>query len=185
MEEKSQVVETKEEPKDGTSTTSEVETTTAEEKVDETEEKSDVDIAAAIEQAKKDAIAEYVAKQEEEARKAKLTPEERKAEEDSAKDKQIADLQHELMVRNCKDKAVQALDEKKLPVGLADILNYESEESAQTSLDAIVKVFGECLENAVKERLKGRTPTGLNANNDINSFADEQAKIYKQMGIKQ
>lgn len=157
---------------------------TAEEKADDPQKEASADdMKEAIEQARKDAVAEYIRQQEEEARKAKLTPEELKAEEDAAKDKKIAELEHDLMVRNSKEKAVQLLDSKNLPVGLADILNYQTEETAQASLDTVVKVFGECLENAVKDRLKGKTPTGLNSTGDINSFADAQARIYKQMGV--
>ena len=88
------------------------------------------------------------------------------------------------MVRNCKDNAIKTLDEKNLPVALASCLNYENEESAQKSLETLSKVFTECLEEELKNRLKGRTPTGLNANNDINSTADTQAKIYAQMSVK-
>ncbi len=157
--------------------------TTAEEKADDSQKEAADDMKETIEKARKDAVAEYIRQQEEEARKAKLTPEELKAEEDAAKDKKIAELEHDLMVRNSKEKAVQVLDSKNLPVGLADILNYETEESAQASLDTVVKVFGECLENSIKERLKGKTPTGLNSTGDINSFADAQARIYKQMGV--
>lgn len=161
---------------------------TAEEKVDDPEDKTatngDVDLATAIEQAKQEAIAEYQKELEEKERKSKLSPEELKAEEDAEKDKKIIDLEHQLMVRNCHDNAVKTLDEKKLPVALADILDYTSEESATKSLDVVAKTFTECLENAVKERLKGRTPTGLNSNNDINSTADMQAKIFAQMGVK-
>jgi hypothetical protein len=56
----------------------------------------------------------------------------------------------------------------------------EGEFKGQT----LSKVFTECLEEELKNRLKGRTPTGLNANNDINSTADTQAKIYAQMSVK-
>lgn len=161
---------------------------TAEEKIDDPEDKtagsSDEDLKTAIEQAKQEAVAEYKKQLEEQERKSKLSPEELKAEEEAEKDKKITELEHQLMVRNCKDNAVKILDEKKLPVSLADILDYSTEESATKSLDVVTKTFTECLENAIKERLKGKTPTGLNANNDINSTADAQAKIFAQMGVK-
>lgn len=162
---------------------------TAEEKIDDPEDKSavsnsDADLQTTIEQAKQEAVEEYKKQLAEQERKAKLTPEELKAEEDAEKDKKITDLEHQLMVRNSKDYAIKVLDEKKLPVALADVLDYSSEETAKNSLDIVTKTFTECLENAIKERLKGKTPTGLNANNDINSTADAQAKIFAQMGVK-
>jgi hypothetical protein len=161
---------------------------TAEKKLDdpkgEPTKNANVDLDKAIAEAREQAIEEYKQQLEEQKRKEKLSPEELKAEEDAKKEKRISDLEHELMVRNCKDNAIKTLDEKKLPVALASCLNYESEESAQKSLETLSKVFTECLEEELKNRLKGRTPAGLNANNDINSTADMQAKIYAQMGIK-
>ena len=160
---------------------------TAEEKMDDPEDTtadSSKDVNALLEEARQEAVAEYKKQLEEEERKSKMTPEELKAEEDAEKDKKISDLEHQLMVRSCKDNAISALDEKKLPVALADILDYSSEESATKSLEIVTKTFSECLEKAIKERLKGHTPTGLNSNNDINSTSDMQAKVYAQMGIK-
>lgn len=163
-----------------------VEEPTAEKKLDDPkgEKTTNVDLDKAIAEAREQAIKEYKQQLEEQKRKEKLSPEELKAEEDAKKEKRISELEHELMVRNCKDNAIKTLDEKNLPVALAGCLNYESEETAQKSLDTVSKVFTECLEEELKNRLKGRTPTGLNANNDINSTADTQAKIYAQMSVK-
>lgn len=163
-----------------------VEEPTAEKKLDDPkgEKTTNVDLDKAIAEAREQAIEEYKQQLEEQKRKEKLSPEELKAEEDAKKEKRISELEHELMVRNCKDNAIKTLDEKNLPVVLAGCLNYESEETAQKSLDTVSKVFTECLEEELKNRLKGRTPTGLNANNDINSTADTQAKIYAQMSVK-
>lgn len=163
-----------------------VEEPTAEKKLDDPkgEKTTNVDLDKAISEAREQAIEEYKQQLEEQKRKEKLSPEELKAEEDAKKEKRISELEHELMVRNCKDNAIKTLDEKNLPVALAGCLNYESEETAQKSLDTVSKVFTECLEEELKNRLKGRTPTGLNANNDINSTADTQAKIYAQMSVK-
>lgn len=163
-----------------------VEEPTAEKKLDDHkgEKTTNVDLDKAIAEAREQAIEEYKQQLEEQKRKEKLSPEELKAEEDAKKEKRISELEHELMVRNCKDNAIKTLDEKNLPVALASCLNYENEESAQKSLETLSKVFTECLEEELKNRLKGRTPTGLNANNDINSTADTQAKIYAQMSVK-
>lgn len=163
-----------------------IEEPTAEKKLDDPkgEKTTNVDLDKAIAEAREQAIEEYKQQLEEQKRKEKLSPEELKAEEDAKKEKRISELEHELMVRNCKDNAIKTLDEKNLPVALASCLNYENEESAQKSLETLSKVFTECLEEELKNRLKGRTPTGLNANNDINSTADTQAKIYAQMSVK-
>lgn len=161
---------------------------TAEDKVNDAEAGNETITAeqmnAAIEKARQDAVAEYQKQQEEAARKAAMTPEELKAEEDASKDKELEKLRHDLVVRDCKDAAIKELDKAEYPVELADILDYTSEDSAKESLGKVMKTFADCLEKGIKERLKGKTPNGLNATNDINDFADRQAKMRKAMGIK-
>ena len=150
-------------------TTVEAEPTAEEPKEDEAQEGalSKEDMDAAIEKAKADAI------------------EELKAEEDAEKDKKIQALEHEIMVNNSKNDAIKKLDEAGLPVKLADIINYSTKETAETSLDHIIKTYSECLENGIKEKLKGKTPEGLHSNAAINDMQDKQNKMRKFMGIKQ
>lgn len=135
--------------------------------------------------AKQQAIDEYIKAQEEKARKEKMSPEELKAEEAQEKDKELEKLKHDLLVRDCRDKAVKSLDEARLPVALADILDYTTEETAEKSLATIQKVFTDCLEQGIKDRLKGKTPEGLNSTTAINSFEDAQARARKAAGLKE
>lgn len=167
-------------------TTVEAEPTAEEPKEDEAQEGalSKEDMDAAIEKAKADAIEEYKKAQAEKERKASLTPEELKAEEDAEKDKKIQALEHEIMVNNSKNDAIKKLDEAGLPVKLADIINYSTKETAEASLDHIIKTYSECLENGIKEKLKGKTPEGLHSNATINDMQDKQNKLRKYMGIK-
>lgn len=142
------------------------------------------DMNEAIEKAKVEAIEEYKKAEAEKERKASLTPEELKAEEDAEKDKKIQALEHEIMVNNSKNDAIKKLDEAGLPVKLADIINYSTKETAEASLDHIIKTYSECLENGIKEKLKGKTPEGLRSNTAINDMQDKQNKMRKFMGIK-
>ena len=148
-------------------TTVEAEPTAEEPKEDEAQEGalSKEDMDAAIEKAKADAIEEYKKAQAE-------------------KDKKIQALEHEIMVNNSKNDAIKKLDEAGLPVKLADIINYSTKETAEASLDHIIKTYSECLENGIKEKLKGKTPEGLHSNAAINDMQDKQNKIRKYMGIK-
>lgn len=170
----------------GVETTVEAEPTAEEPKEDEAQEGalSKEDMDAAIEKAKADAIEEYKKAQAEKERKASLTPEELKAEEDAEKDQKIQALEHEIMVNNSKNDAIKKLDEAGLPVKLADIINYSTKETAEASLNHIIKTYSECLENGIKEKLKGKTPEGLHSNAAINDMQDKQNKIRKYMGIK-
>lgn len=118
---------------------------------------TEADLQAEIEKAK----AAWAAEQQEQARLAKLTPEERAKAESDAKDQQLADLQAKLLQRDLKDAALAKLEKEGFPVGLADLLTYTDQESMEKSLDRVQEVFKASLEAAVKDRLRGRTPEGL------------------------
>ena len=45
--------------------------------------------------------------------------------------------------------------------GLADLLTYTDKEAMEKSMAHVQEVFKSCLEAAVKERLRGKTPEGL------------------------
>ncbi len=196
MEEKSQVDNGKEEKKtlgqkitgifnkDKTEEPAVVEPT-AEKKTDDPVEESytKAQYDEAVEKAKADAIAEYQQQQEEQARKDKMTPEELKAEEDAKKDKELEKLRHDILVRDCKDNAIKEFSDAGLPIKLADVLDYTSEETVKNSLGIVKSVFTECLEQGIKERLKGKTPVGLNTTKDIAEIVDRKAKMQKIMGI--
>ncbi len=115
------------------------------------------ELQAEIEKAK----AAWAAEQQEQARLAKLTPEERAKAESDAKDQQLADLQAKLLQRDLKDAALAKLEKEGFPVGLADLLTYTDQESMEKSLGRVQEVFKASLEAAVKERLRGKTPEGL------------------------
>ena len=118
---------------------------------------TEADLQAEIEKAK----AAWTAEQQEQARLAKLTPEERAKAEADAKDQKLADLEAKLLQRDLKDAALAKLEKEGFPVGLADLLTYTDQESMEKSLERVQEVFKTSLEAAVKERLRGKTPEGL------------------------
>lgn len=115
------------------------------------------DLQAEIENAK----AAWTTEQQEQARRAKLSPEERAKAESDAKDQKLADLEAKLLQRDLKDAALAKLEKEGFPVGLADLLTYTDQESMEKSLERVQEVFKASLEAAVKERLRGKTPEGL------------------------
>lgn len=50
------------------------------------------------------------------------------------------------------------LAEKKLPVSLAEILDYKDAETCKTSIETVKKAFQEAVQAAVEQKLKGGTP---------------------------
>ena len=118
-----------------------------------TEEKSfsQADMDAAIEKAKQD----WEAQAEEAKRQAKLSPEEKAAEEQKKKDDQIADLQAKLLKSDLQKKATASLEKDGYPVGLAELLDYTSEEAMEKSLSKLIETFKGSLQTAVESRLRG------------------------------
>lgn len=117
----------------------------------------------ALDAAVKKAQEELLAQQEEEKRKAKLSPEEKAAEETAQIRKQNEELAGKLRRMELEQKAAKALSEKKLPAGLSEFLDYSDEARMAASLEKLGKVYQEELEGGIKERLKGKTPEGLGA----------------------
>ena len=70
-------------------------------------------------------------------------------------------------------------------VKLAEVVDSATKETAKTPLEnKLLKLQSECLENGIKEKLKGKTPEGLRSNTAINDMQDKQNEMRKYMGIK-
>lgn len=76
-----------------------------------------------------------------------------KKQEKALQEREKAITKRELMAE-----AKNTLAEKKLPVHLADILNYTNADSCKESIATVEKAFQEAVEAAVQEQLKGGTP---------------------------
>ena len=77
----------------------------------------------------------------------------RQKQEKELKDREAAITRRELMAE-----AKNTLAEKKLPAGLAEVLNYADADSCSKSIEAVEKAFQEAVKAAVEEKLKGGTP---------------------------
>lgn len=73
-------------------------------------------------------------------------------------EKELADREAGITRRELMAEAKNTLAEKKLPVGLAEVLNYTDADSCNKSIAAVEKAFQEAVEAGVQERLKGGTP---------------------------
>lgn len=77
----------------------------------------------------------------------------RQKQEKELKDREAAITRRELMAE-----AKNTLAEKKLPAGLAEVLNYADAESCSKSIEAVEKAFQEAVQAAVEDKLKGGIP---------------------------
>lgn len=122
----------------------------------------DKKIAKALETAKGKWEAEATKKIEDaktEAEKLAKMNADQKAEYERQKSlEELAKREKDINTRELKAQAYETLAEKGLPKVLANILNYESAETCNQSIEAVQKAFQTAVEKAVNERLRGGTP---------------------------
>lgn len=100
---------------------------------------------------------------------AKMNKEEKAAYMQQKKEKELSDRESAVARKELMAEAKNTLAEKKLPAGLAEVLNYTNAESCNKSIDAVEKAFQAAVEAAVQERLKGGEPpkTSPNTGDDM------------------
>ena len=76
--------------------------------------------------------------------------------------------------------AKNTLAEKKLPVGLAEVLNYADKDTCSKSIEAVETAFQEMVEAAVNERLKGDKPPRKPGDDDKTL----QQQVEAAMGLR-
>lgn len=140
------------------------ETETKEEKSDKVETAketaksySQADLDAALTKAQQD----WETKAKEKADLDKLSPEERSKAEAAAKDQEVSELKAKLLAKELKETAVGSLSKDGFPVELADLVDYTNKENMEKSLATVQDVFKNALASALKEKLRGKTPSGL------------------------
>lgn len=89
---------------------------------------------------------------------AKMNAEQKAEYEKEKREKELADREASITKRELAATAKEQLAEKRLPLSLADVLNYSSAEACAASIDAVGKAFQEAVEKAVEERLSGGKP---------------------------
>ena len=112
---------------------------------------------------------------------AKMTKEEKAQYLQQKKEKELINREAEITRKELMAEAKNTLVEKKLPAGLADVLNYADADSCRKSISAVEKAFHEAVETAVQDRLKGgKPPKKAPENNDDLEKQIEEAmrRIY-------
>lgn len=89
---------------------------------------------------------------------AKMNQEEKDRYMQKKKERELADREAKITKRELMAEAKNTLAEKKLPVSLAEVLNYADAETCNKSIAAVEKAFQEAVQAAVQERLKGGRP---------------------------
>lgn len=98
----------------------------------------------------------------------------RKKQEKELSEREAAVTKKELMAE-----AKNTLAEKKLPVGLADVLNYSDADSCKKSIDAVEQSFQKAVEAAVQEKLKGGEPPKKPQGEDDSDLAKQVENLMR------
>lgn len=91
-------------------------------------------------------------------RLAQMTKEEKTKYLQQKKEKELTDREAALTRKELMAEAKNTLAEKKLPVSLAEVLDYTDADACSKSIGAVEKAFQQAVEAAVNERLKGGKP---------------------------
>lgn len=89
-------------------------------------------------------------------------------------EKELQDRETSITRRELMAEAKNTLAEKKLPVSLAEVLNYTDADSCNKSIEAVEKAFQEAVQSAVEEKLKGGAP--IKKAPDSTSYTREQVE---------
>lgn len=109
---------------------------------------------------------------------AKMTKEQKAEYMTQKKEKELSEREAELNRKELKAEAKVTLAEKKLPVGLSELLDYTSADNCNKSIDALEKAFNEAVEAAVQDKIKGSTTLKKAGNKNI-SLEEQIANAMK------
>lgn len=112
-------------------------------------------------------------------RLAKLSEKERKEEEMTKREKEIADRLADIERKELKADAVSDLNEKGLPHEFADFLLADNAENTLNNINEFKKAFDDAVNAAVKEKLRQDTPPG-NTNGATNNKIPSIAEMAKE-----
>lgn len=112
----------------------------------------------------------------------KMNKEEKAAYMQQKKEKELSDRESAVARKELMAEAKNTLAEKKLPAGLAEVLNYTDAETCNKSIAAVEKAFQAAVEAAVQERLKGGEPMKKAPESDADSMEKQvEALIMGRM----
>lgn len=118
-------------------------------------------------------VAEQIAAAAKNSSETKPAPEQAKPENLQA---EVQALRAQLAAGELRTAAVAELEKDGYPLGLADLIDFSSEDKAKSSLAKVKEVYAAGIEAALKEKLKGKTPAGLGGNKALGSSASTAAQ---------
>lgn len=109
-----------------------------------------------FEKEKADALASEKAEWE---RQSKLTEEQRAKEAQEAQRKELEKREHDLTMRERRSEAIEKLNEKGISTKLVDFVVDADSDKTDQNIEVLEKEFNKAVEEGIKAKLAGRTPT--------------------------
>ncbi|MDD4292171.1 MAG: DUF4355 domain-containing protein [Clostridia bacterium] len=139
-------------------------------------------VTKALETAKTKWQAETAAQISEAEKLAKMTAEQKAQHEREKKDKELAQREAALTLKELRATAGEALSAKGIPLALLDALDFGSAEKCTASIDKVEAAFRASVQSAVEQRLKGGTPPAGGGTVDYDKMTDSE--YYKAIQKK-
>lgn len=95
------------------------------------------------------------------------------------REKELADKEAAITKRELMAEAKVTLADKKLPTGLAEVLNYADADSCNQSIAAVERAFQEAVQAGIEERMKGGEP--MKKAPQSNELEELEKQIYESM----
>ena len=119
-------------------------------------------IAKALDTAREKWESETAERVEEAKRTAKMTAEQKAEYARAQAEEALSRREAEVTRRELRADAIAALSDRKLPLVLADVLDYSDEAACKRSMQAVETAFGQAVEQAVNDRLRSDVPKAGN-----------------------
>jgi len=131
---------------------------------------------AKSEKAIKDAVANAMAEYD---RQAKLTQEEKDKEAKAKREKELADRESQITMRERKLEAATALSEKGVPTEFVDYVVDVDAEKQSIKIDKFAKEYAKAVEKGVTDKLKGTPPKDFGGDSSSSTDTKKDYKSYK------
>lgn len=81
-----------------------------------------------------------------------------KAFQEGTKESDLEERERRILKRELRADVLETLAENRMPAGLADLVNYDSKEDCEKSLEVVSTVFNQAVNEAVRGKARQSTP---------------------------
>lgn len=104
------------------------------------------------------ARSKWAREMEQQVQQARLDGEERMALDLAEREARLEEREREIAARELKAETMRILQERGLPMELADVIDHSDAQAAENSLNAVETAFRNAVRSGVEERMRGNVP---------------------------